>query len=70
MTAIHIPTPDEIKADAKAHGMSIAALCRHADVDAATYYRWRKGKVPAVRIIQKLVDTINAYPTNGEHNGR
>ena len=61
--AMHIPTPDEIEAAANAKGLSIAALCRRADVDASAFHRWRAGKnVPNLATVKSMLDAIAAAP--------
>lgn len=62
MNEIQLPTPDQIKAAARAKGLSIAAVCRRADIDKTSFYRWQKGKVPSGRIIQRMIDAIAQSP--------
>ncbi len=63
MPDAQMPTAEQIARLAKERGLSIAALCRRADIDSATFYRWKKGKLPSGRIIQKMIDVIAATPT-------
>lgn len=58
-----IPTPDEIEAKASAKGLTIAAMCRRADVDATAFHRWRAGKnEPNVATLRKMIDAIEREP--------
>jgi predicted transcriptional regulator len=58
---MNIPTPEQIAAAAKDKGLSIAAMCRRADIDATAFYRWQKGThVPNVATVQKMLDAIEA----------
>jgi predicted transcriptional regulator len=62
MADLHVPTVSEIRAAAKERGLSIAALCRRADINQSAFYRWEKGKPMSYLVIQKLIDTIAAAP--------
>lgn len=58
-----IPTPDEIEAAATAKGLSIAAMCRRADVDASAFHRWRAARnIPNGATLQRMIDAIEAAP--------
>jgi DNA-binding transcriptional regulator YiaG len=60
---LKIPEPKEIEAAAKAKGLSIAALCRRADIDPSTFNRWAAGRgVPSVRSVQRMIDAIEREP--------
>jgi predicted transcriptional regulator len=60
---MEMPTPDQIAEAALEKGLSIGALCRRADVDAAIFYRWKAGRSsPTMRTIQKMLDAINDAP--------
>lgn len=60
---MEIPTPDQIEAAAKSKGLSIAALCRRADVDGTAFHRWRaKKNVPNLATVQRLLDAIEQAP--------
>lgn len=59
MTAIQMPTPETILKAAEAKGLTLASLCRRADLDTATFYRWKSGKgTPTLGTIQKMLDAI------------
>ena len=61
---MQLPTPDEIAAAAKAKGLTIAAMCRRADVDATAFHRWRAGHgAPNLATVQKMIDAIEHEPT-------
>ena len=63
MEAINMPTPEWIKEAARTKGLTIAALCRRADMDTATYYRWANGDgSPTLGTIQKMLDAIAREP--------
>jgi hypothetical protein len=63
MDTIPMPTPADIEAAAAVRGLSIAAVCRRADIDQTAFQRWKAGKsMPSLRIIQKMVDAIEAVP--------
>lgn len=63
MKAIQLPTPDEIEVAATARGLTVAAMCRRADIDQATFSRWKRGdRIPSVRIIQRMIDAIEREP--------
>lgn len=54
-----MPTPDQIEAAAFAKGLSIAAMCRRADLDPSAFHRWRSGKnLPSIGTVQKMIDAI------------
>lgn len=38
-----LPTPDSIRSDATAAGLSIDEMCRRARIAPSSYYRWRNG---------------------------
>lgn len=60
---MQLPTPAEIEAAADAKGLTIAALCRRADIDAATFRRWKAGDgTPTMATVQKMLDAITAEP--------
>jgi predicted transcriptional regulator len=59
MADIHLPTWGEIEAACDAAGLTVAAMCRRADIDQAAFSRWKGGKgTPSLRTIQKMVDAI------------
>ena len=61
---MNIPSPDDIKAAAKAKGLSIAAVCRRANLDATAFYRWQKQiNTPNLATVQKMIDAIDSAPT-------
>ena len=56
-----LPTVSDIEAAARSAGLSIAALCRRADVTEGTFYRWKRGSgAPNMRIVQRFMDEIEA----------
>ena len=67
MQEIKLPTPNEIEEAAEARGLSVAAMCRRADIDQATFSRWKKGyRIPSIRIIRKMMDAIEREPLREE----
>lgn len=62
MKEIRLPTPNEIEAAAIAKGLSVAALCRRADIDQSAFTRWKAGKTPSGRVIQRMIDAIEREP--------
>lgn len=40
---LDLPTPDSLRADAAAVGLTINDLCRKAGVSPSVYFRWRNG---------------------------
>ena len=63
MSTILMPSPADIEAAAKARHISIAAVCRQANIDQTAFRRWKAGKgMPSLRIIQKMVDVIEGTP--------
>lgn len=63
MDAINMPTPELIREAAKAKGLTVASLCRRADMDKATFYRWEKKEgTPTLGSIQKLIDALDREP--------
>lgn len=63
MKSIQIPTPEQIRAAAKSKGLTVAALCRRADMDTATFYRWEAGTgTPTLGTVQRLLDAIEREP--------
>jgi predicted transcriptional regulator len=61
-----LPTPDSIREAAKKKGLTIAALCRRADMDTATFYRWEYGRgSPTLGTIKRLLDAIEQENTRG-----
>lgn len=60
MTAIQMPTPEAILEAAQAKGLTLASLCRRADMDTATFYRWKAGRgTPTLGTIQRMLDAID-----------
>lgn len=56
-----MPTPEEIEKAAKAKGLSIARMCRLADIDATAFHRWKADQnSPNVATVQKMLDAIKA----------
>lgn len=56
---LSVPTPDEIEAAAQRIGLSIAALCRKADVAAEIFYRWRSGPGSiTTRNLERLLEAL------------
>lgn len=54
-----MPTPQWVRDAAEAKGLTLAALCRRADLDTATFYRWESGKgTPTLGTIQRLLDAL------------
>lgn len=59
MNQIHIPTWNEIEEACATAGLTVAAMCRRADIDQAAFSRWKSGKgTPTLGTIQKMVDAI------------
>ena len=60
---MNIPTPQQIVEAAEAKGLSMAAVCRRADIDATAFYRWQKGTPkPNLMTVQKRVAAIDSAP--------
>lgn len=56
-----ILSPFEIEARATEAGLSIADLCRRADIALSTFYRWKSGKTaPGIGVYQRLIDALPA----------
>ena len=67
MTEIHMPTWGEIETACKAKGLSVAAMCRRADIDQAAFSRWKSGNgTPSGRTIQKMIDAIEREPVSAK----
>jgi predicted transcriptional regulator len=63
MSTIPMPSPSDIEVAAEARHLSIAAICRQADIDQTAFRRWKAGKgMPSLRTIQKMIDVIEAVP--------
>jgi transcriptional regulator with XRE-family HTH domain len=62
---MQIPTPDEIAAAAEAKGLSIAAMCRRADLEPSAFHRWKSGRNVTVETIQRMLDAIAREPVPG-----
>ena len=63
MNAIPMPTPADIEAAAEAKSLSIAAVCRRADIDPTAFQHWKAGKrMPNLGTVQKMIDAIEAAP--------
>ena len=56
---MHMPTASEFRAEADQKHIPIAAICRVADVDAASFYRWAQGKDVTVGTVAKLIKALN-----------
>lgn len=60
---MQIPTPAKIERAAAAKGLSIAAMCRRADIDATAFHRWKAGDgSPNIATVQKMLDAIARAP--------
>jgi len=63
MDAIPMPTPAAIEDAARARRISIASVCRRADIDPTAFQKWKAGKgSPNLSTIQKMIDAIEAVP--------
>lgn len=52
-----LPTPESIEARAKAAGITMAAVCRAADMPYTTFWRWKNASVsPSLGVVQRLLD--------------
>lgn len=61
--SMEIPTPEQIEAAARAKGLSIAAMCRRADLDPSAFQRWKAGRnAPTVATVQRMLDAIEREP--------
>lgn len=59
---------DDFEARAKAAGMSVAALCKKADVAQSNWARWRAGVTqPTLRTINRIEAALS-LPTSPEHH--
>jgi transcriptional regulator with XRE-family HTH domain len=60
MDAVNLPTPQWVREAVKAKGTTLARLCRKADMDPATFYRWEAGKgTPTMGTIQRLLTALD-----------
>lgn len=50
----------EIESMAKARGLSIAQVCRLANVNQSTFQRWKDGAVPQVPTYNKVIAVIES----------
>jgi predicted transcriptional regulator len=65
MSTIKLPTPDWIRDQATARGLSIPALCRRADMHPESFYRWNAGLgTPTLATVQKMLDAIAREPAH------
>lgn len=63
MLDVQVPSVAEIEVAAERRRLSISRLCRLADVDGTTLWRWRqRGSIPTVPTLKRLVDTLLSYP--------
>ena len=63
MLNVDLPSAAEIEAAAEKRGLSIARMCRLADVDASTFHRWKaQGSIPTVPTIVRFVTALLAQP--------
>ena len=56
-----LPTPDEVKAAAKAVRLSILEMCRRAKIDPSTFHRWAKNPdryALSTVALQKLITVV------------
>lgn len=60
---ITLPTPFEIERLALERGLSIAAMCRRADLDPSIFFRWKAGNDITLGSISRLLDALNDHPT-------
>lgn len=52
-------TPEDVEAKASAAGMSIADICKRADVAQSTFSRWKAGKTsPTLTIYKRIVAVL------------
>lgn len=49
---------EDLKADAKAAGMSLTSVCREAGVARATPDRWAQNTPKTIRVLAKMQDTV------------
>lgn len=57
MQDVELPKPADIETRAQAAGLSIADVCKRADIALSTFYRWKAGKTaPTLTICQRLLD--------------
>jgi predicted transcriptional regulator len=63
---LSIPTPDDIEKAAGRLGISVASLCRKADVAAELFYRWRKGGAITTATLSRLLGAIRQAEMSGE----
>jgi transcriptional regulator with XRE-family HTH domain len=56
---VHVMSPHEIEAKAKAAGLSIAEVCRRARVAQSTFTRWKAGETsPTLRVYERLCEAV------------
>lgn len=63
MDEIPIPTPKQVEDAAERRSLTIAQMCRRADIDPQTFHRWKAGKgMPTLASIQRMKDAIEREP--------
>jgi len=59
-------TYEEIKQRAENVGLSIAKLCREADISESTVQRWRVGATDPLRTMRAIDDVLRRYEAANE----
>ena len=63
MLNVDVPSVAEIETEAARRGLSTARMCRLADVDGTTLWRWKeRGSIPTVTTLQRIVAALLAQP--------
>lgn len=59
-------TPQDVEAKARAVGLSIADVCKKANVAQSTFTRWKRGVTsPTLAVCKRMIDAINAVSSEG-----
>lgn len=53
-----LPSPDDIRAEARTAGLSISELCDLAGLHESHFHRWAAGGNPTYKTVQALLDAI------------
>ena len=63
---MRLTTYDDIKQRADAVGISIAKLCREADISESTVQRWRTGMTDPLRTVRAIDAVLQRYEAENE----
>lgn len=59
---IELLSSDEIVRRAKERGLSIAQVCRLANINQATFQRWKNGAKPQIDTYNRVIAVIEMKP--------